>query len=836
MHATLSYEDVLAELRSSATGISDREAENRRERYGWNELPIKKKSMILAFLAQFNNILVYILLGALAFSVAMPFFEEDHVSFSSFIDSIAILAILLLNAVLGFIQEYKAEEAIALLKKLTAPNARVRRDGVEKIIPSRELVPGDVVFVEAGDKVSADGRLIAVSHLEINESSLTGESLPAGKSIDPVKDEKAPIAEQHCMVFAGTLVTRGSGEYVVTDIGVVSYIGRIATMVSETKVPVTPLAKRLHKLSALLGAVMLGFCVLVVIVGTLNGTPIQEMLLLGVSLAVAAVPEGLPAVVTVCLALGVRRMVKLHVLVRRLESLEALGSVTVICSDKTGTITENRMKVMEAWLPDGTQDKGQLDMLARAAASCNRAQLPDLGDPTEIGLLDYAVTRDVERLTIDDEEVPFTSEEKYMQTRHGQVAYLKGAPEKILDLVPVEDRSVVLEKNAQLASKGLRVLAVGMRREGKMYFLGLIAMEDPARKGVKEAVQEALMAGIRTIMITGDNLDTARAIARQVGIQGDAMDGKQIDALPPGGLTKALRTTSVFARVSPMHKVQILDALKSLGEIVAMSGDGVNDASALKGAHVGVAMGKIGTEVARDAASIVLTDDNFISIVSGIREGRRIYDNIRKFVLYLLQANMGELLLLMTTTFVGLPTPLLPLQILWINLLTDSLPALALSLESEEPDIMRRPPRNPKEHLLSGEWGRLLFISLWVSCFAFTFFLWQLSRGESEMVARSTTFCLVIVVELLLVFNVRSRHPFWKIGLTSNRWLLGAVAVPFVLQMVAIYTPLNTIFSLTPITLVQWGEILGIGIAGFLMFELLKLLPSGASRKMAKAS
>lgn len=832
MHANLTAAEVLSSLGSSPAGLTDAQVEESRAKYGWNELPAKKKSLLLAFFGQFNNVLVYILVAALVFSLAAPLVEGHGFSLEHSVDAVVILAILLLNAVLGFVQEYKAEEAIALLKKLTAPTVRVRRGGLEKILPSRELVPGDVVYAEAGDRISADGRLITVSHLEINESSLTGESLPASKTLDPIPG-KPMVADQRNMAFAGTLVSRGSGQYVVTDIGLASYIGQIAEKVSETEAPTTPLQRKLQKLSAQLALIMVGFCVLVVLVGLRNGTPLSEMLLLGVSLAVAAVPEGLPAVVTVCLALGVRRMIKLNVLVRRLESLETLGSVTVICSDKTGTITQNRMKVIETWIASGGQDKKETDLLAQIAASCNRASLPDLGDPTEIGLLEYAQERGVERLIIDDEEVPFTSEEKYMQTRHKGASFLKGAPEKIMELAPPADRAAVEKKNKEMASTGLRVLACAVKEGGKARFIGLVAMEDPPRPGVAEALADAESAGIRTIMITGDNRDTAAAIAKKVGIRGDAMDGHQLDALDKAGLVNALKTVSVFARVSPMHKVAILEALQSQGEIVAMSGDGVNDASALKGAHVGIAMGKNGTEVAREAGSIVLTDDNYVSIIAAVREGRRIYDNIRKFVLFLLQANMGELFLLMITTFLKLPTPLLALQILWINLMTDSLPALALSMEPEEPDIMQRPPRSPNETLLTGEWGMLLLSSLWMSCFAFVFFLWQMSSGETVEVARSTTFTLVVVLELLLVFNVRSRHPFWKIGLLSNRWLVGAVAVPIVLQMLVLYTPLNGIFSLQPLSLLQWGEILAIGLSGFFVFELLKA--THRPRKQASA-
>jgi len=825
MYMDLSITEVLRRMGTVREGLGDTVVAKRLEEHGFNELEQKKKSLWVLLLRQFHDILVYILVAALALSILVPFLEGEALTFESFLDSIVIGSILILNALLGFIQEFKAEEAIAELQKLTSPHSLVRRSAEEKMIPSRELVPGDIVLLEAGDKIAADGRIIICSHMEVNESSLTGESHTAHKVVDVLK-AGAALAEKHNMVFAGTLVTRGSAEYVVTATGTNTEIGKIARLVSQTSIPETPLQKRMKQLGKWIGAVVLALCLLVVLIGIGSGRSFMEVLLIGVSLAVSAVPEGLPAVVTICLAMGVKRMVKKKALVRRLDSLETLGSVTTICADKTGTITENRMIVIEVWTPEGCEESK--DQLALIAASCNRAKLPNIGDPTEIGLLRYAKQRNVKRRDIDDEEEPFTSENKYMVTRHGDERYLKGASEKIVEFCDEIQNAVVLKENTRMATKGLRVLACAIKEDGVTRFVGLVGMEDPPRRGVKKAIAEAKQAGIRTIMITGDNIDTAQAIADQVGIKGDAIGGLGLDKLTKEQLVECLEHTSVFARVSPKHKLEILEALQSSGEIVAMSGDGVNDAPALKGANVGVAMGKVGTEVAREASSIVLADDHYATMVAAVREGRRIYDNIRKFVLYLLRANFDELLFIMTTILLGMPLPYLPLHILWINLMTDGLPALALGMEPAESNIMDRPPRPPREHILSGQLGRLVFAAIFAFAMAFVFYLWQLSSGVPLIEARTTTLTLAINFELFLAISARSSRPFWHVNPFSNCWLIGAIALPFLLQIVLLYSPLAGLFHLVPITLGEWGEVFALAAGGFLVLELLKIIPNPA--------
>lgn len=821
MYTDQSFRAVLQALQTGEHGLSLQQVESVREKTGWNELPRKRRSLVLLFLRQFHSVLIYILFGALILSLAIPLLEGHAWTLESVLDAIVILAILLLNALLGFVQEYKADQAIVMLEHLTAPTARVRREGKLQIIPSRELVPGDIVLIEAGDKLSADGRLISESHLQCNESSLTGESSVVDKTADPLQGENLPLGDRRNMVFAGTLVTRGVGEMVVTATALGTEIGKIANLVSQTRMPETPLAHRMNQLSMLLGIVVLSLSSVVVLVSWLQGRPFWTILLTGASLAVSAVPEGLPAVVTVSLALGVRRMIRHHTLVRRLDALETLGSVTVICADKTGTITENKMRVVETWV-DATEDT---PLLAEIAASCNHAHLPDIGDPTEIGLLAFAEEQKVARLPIDREEVPFSSEDKYMQTVHGRRSYLKGAPEVIVRLCQT-DAPLMHQRNAAFAQKGLRVLACAVLEQGEKIprLVGLIALTDPPRATVKAAIAEAGRAGIRTIMITGDNLETALAIAAQVGIKGKGMLGEELDNLTSAKLRARLRTVSVFARVSPKHKLQILKALEEGGAIVAMSGDGVNDAPALKGANVGIAMGKVGTDVAREAASIVLTDDDYATIVAAVREGRRIYDNIRKFVLFLVRANFDEILFLLLTTFMGLPLPYLPLHILWINLMTDSLPALALGMEPAEKDIMLRPPRDPKEHIFAGQSGILILATLIGTAVVLLPFLFFLNHQTDLVRTRTVILSVAIVFEMFLAYSSRSNRPFWTLRFFGNPWLLGALLIPMMLHALLLYTPLSGVFDLVALSWRDVVLVFVISFTGFLAFEATKVV------------
>ncbi len=812
MYAHQSVPDVLAALRSDHSGLTTADADQRLAEQGPNELPVAKRSKWRMLGRQFNSVLVYILLGAMALSVAAPLLEHGTAAPSDFLDAGVIFAILILNAALGFAQEFQAEEAIAALKKLSSHHARVRRSDGEVIVPARTLVTGDVVVLEAGDRVPADGRLLRASHLRIDESSLTGESVPAEKrEVSLPKD--TPVADQDNMVFSGTLVTQGEGVCVVTATALSTQIGQVATLVADTAIPQTPLQLRLQRLGSLLGMVTLVMCAVALTIGWWRGTPILEILLVAVSLAVSAVPEGLPAVVTACFAFGVRRMADAQALVRRLDALETLGSVTVICTDKTGTVTANRMTVAQHHTAANTTARE----LGKALASCNHAALPDIGDPTELALLVFANEHGVHGDPIDEEVVPFTSERKYMATLHGETVFYKGAPEVIFDLCQCEDPAA-----DTFARQGLRVLAAAVERQGKPHYLGLVGMEDPPRAGVLEAVSEAQEAGIRTVLITGDNPRTGQAIAAQVGIMGDVLTGPELDVLDEAGLSEQLPHLGIYARVTPQHKLRILHALQAQGHVVAMSGDGVNDAPALRGAHVGIAMGARGTEVAREAAAIVLADDHFATIVTAIREGRRIHDNIRKFVLFLLRSNFDELLLVMAALAIELPLPLLPIHILWINLLTDGLPALALGTEPEEPGLMQRPPRPASQHLLSGEGFRLglatalgfgTALALWVSL---------VSQGDDLNHARAVLLTFIIAMELGMAQSARSPLPFWRYGLLGNRWLLVAMATVAIAHIALLYTPLATAFQLAPLIPSDWALVLSLAFGVVVIFELFK--------------
>lgn len=802
-------------------GLSAAEVDAARAQWGPNKLPETPWSILDLVRHQLQDVLVYILLAALAISIVTPFAEGHALSVGSFVDAIIIATILVLNAALGVIQEFQAERAIAELDRLHAPHARVRRDGRVQSIDAADVVPGDLLVLDAGDRLSADARLVQIAHLQADESALTGEAEPVAKTLDPLPAD-TPLAERDCMVHAGTLVTRGSGEALVVATGIHTELGQIAELVAATRLPTTPLQERLQQLGRNLGMVALAMCGLVSIVGWVRDMPVLEILLIATSLAVSAVPEGLPAVVTVCFALGVRRMAKQHALTRRLDALETLGAVTVVCTDKTGTITCNRMTVVEHHLADGFD----ATTLATVFASCSHGELPDAGDPTELALLAWAEERGAERLPIDVEEVPFSSEAKYMQTRHGDRVFVKGSPEKVLALCDAAPAGID-EVRTRYAEKGLRVLGAAAQVDGQLVFAGLVGMTDPPRDGVAEAVAEARRAGIRTVMITGDDPVTAAAIGAQVGIEGRVRTGRELDTMDAETLKEDVAETAIYARVSPQHKVALCQALLDRGEIVAMSGDGVNDAPALKKAHVGVAMGLRGTDVAREAAAIVLADDHFGTIIQAVREGRRIHDNIRRFVLFLLRANFDELLVILAAVAFGLPLPLLPIHILWINLATDGLPALALAAEPAHVGVMDRPPRDAQQHLLAGAWNQLIFAAVLGFAATLGFFLWRLQAGDPIEHVRAATLTLAIVIELLQALSARSERPLWTIGPFGNPWLLGSLVLVFCLHLVVLYTPLARAFQLEPLGGMDWLELGAVALVVFAALELVKLvLPS----------
>ena len=812
---------IIRSLSASEQGLSDSEISRIRESSGFNEIPPKKESAFKLLLSQFQDTMVYILLAAAGVSVVVPLIRHGHLDSQELTNALVIMAIVLLNAVLGFTQEWRAENAIAVLASLSAPRVKVRRSGKVTIIPSRELVPGDIILVEAGDRISADARLIASSSLEVDEASLTGESVPAAKFAE-AKVAAGLLSPGN--LYSATLVTRGFGEAVVQSTGLLTEIGKITSMVMNLKPPPTPLEIELQRAGHKIGIVVLALCSLIFAAGILSGMEISEIFFTAVSLAVAAVPEGLPAVVTICLAVGVQRMIKKHALIRRLDAVETLGSVTVICADKTGTITENRMAVQHVWVAEGSTRELTLEI----GASCNRSELPDVGDPTEVALLRHAESEHVGRLQIVEEEVSFTSEAKYMVTNHQKngkkLRYLKGAPEVISRFLSEGERSALLAESIKLSKLGLRVLACACQLDGPIVSAGLIAMMDPARSGVNQAILEARNAGIRTIMITGDHPATALTIAENVGLLSDGViDGEMLEKMDMEDLQHSLKSISVFARVQPVHKVKILEALQGLGHIVAMSGDGVNDAPALKRAHVGIAMGLRGTDVAREAGAMILTDDNFATIVLAVEEGRRIYDNIKKFVIFLMRSNLGEVMMISGAMLLGMPLPLLPLHILWVNLVTDSFPALALAVEGGERGIMHRMPRSRTDGIFTGEWPLLILAGTLNASLALGLFFFVHSQGSEHLVlARTVALTATIIFQMLLSVSTRTKAPVFFDSPLRNPWLIAAIFFSLSLHSVLLWTPFGLLFDVVAIPLRLLLETVVASIVCFLFFECVK--------------
>ncbi|MBI0584397.1 MAG: HAD-IC family P-type ATPase [Methanomassiliicoccus sp.] len=876
---------AMDDLSTSASGLTGTEAGARLQRYGPNELLVKKGPGPLALFArQFTDPLVAILLVAAAISFIVWLIEGGT---DGLIDTVVIMAIVLINAALGFYQEYKAERTLEALRDLASPQATVVRDGREMDVPSKELVPGDVIVLATGDKISADARLLEAINLDTIEAALTGESTPVTKNADSLAPEDAPVGDRSNMVHSGTVVGRGRGRAVVVATGMGTELGKIAGLVS-TGNEGTPLQKKLARLSGQLGIAVLAIAILIFILGLLRQVPLLDMFLTSVSLAVAAIPEGLPAVVTVCLALGLARMAKRNAVVRTLPSVESLGSATVICSDKTGTLTTGEMSVTEVALASRTVDvtgrgyepsgelllgggkaevTGELSWLIRAGALCNDSRLEKdrawtvIGDTTEGTLLVLALKAgtDLEALKAQYPrvgEVPFDSESKRMTTVHlhegRKYIFTKGAAESVLplcDKVMTDGREVVLDdrlrdemaqKDREMAGRALRVLAFSMKEsapddpapvEGGATFLGLVGMIDSPRPDAVEAIARCHTAGIRVIMITGDHERTAEAIARQMGI-GDgstpAISGKELSAMPPEELATRVKKASVFARVSPENKVDIVKALQANGEVVAMTGDGVNDAPALKRADIGVAMGITGTDVAKESADIVLVDDNFSSIAGAVEEGRGIYDNIRKFVAFLLSCNGGELALIFAAT-VLLTDPaflpfLLPIQILWVNLVTDSFPALALGLDPTDPGVMRRCPRDPKEGPVTRDMAyRIVLLSASMAVSGLLVFQLSMDLTGDVDRARTAVFCTLVLTQLFMVFSFRSeRSSVLKTGIRGNVRLVYAVLLSLALQLAVVYLPgLSDAFRTVPLEL-EWAFIIPLALLGLVVNEVIK--------------
>ena len=835
-------------------GLSDEEAARRLEEGGPNELEDRGGRSPWSILwEQFTSTMIVILIVAALASALLGDYE----------DSIAIAVIVVLNAALGFAQEYRAERAMAALKRLSAPRVRVRREGHVREVSARELVPGDVVLLEAGNLVPADGRLLEAANLRVQESALTGESEPVEKDPAVVVGEDTPLGERAGMVYSSTVVAGGRGLYIVTETGMATELGKIAAMIQSSAPEQTPLQRRLDHVGKVLALAALTIVGVVFVLGLLRGEDLEVMFLTAVSLAVAAVPEGLPAVVTIALALGAQRMLRRRALIRKLPAVETLGSVTVICSDKTGTLTENRMTVTVLDVADHTVEPGgeslhtaeqdpALALLLAGGALCNDALLEEdeenhlraIGDPTEGALVVAAAREGMKKPELEAAlprvgEVPFDSGRKRMTTVHevvpdsglpaaldsalngrdsgSYVAFTKGAVDGLVEissevwtgdgrLEPLSEewRGRISASNERLAENGIRVLGLGLRRlpafdgggeeelERDLTFFGMVGMIDPARPEAKEAVETCKRAGIRPVMITGDHPLTARHIAADLGIadDGQILTGRDLAGLSGEELDTLVEEVPVYARVSPEHKLSIVDALQKKGHIVAMTGDGVNDAPALRRADIGVAMGITGTDVSKEAADMVLTDDNFATIVAAVEQGRVIYDNIRKFIKYLLTSNSAEILVMLVGPFVGLGLPLLPLQILWINLVTDGPPALALSAEPAERGIMRRPPHPPGESVFARGLGRhVVWVGALMALVSLATGLWY-SRVAPE-IWQTMVFTTLTFSQLSHVMAIRSGdESLFRVGPLSNKPLLGAVALTFVLQLLAIYAPL----------------------------------------------
>jgi Ca2+-transporting ATPase len=861
----MAVDAVLARLHTSMQGLTAAEAQHRLGTYGPNVLTqAGRRSALGMFLLQFKDFMVLVLMVAAAISGLI-----GEVG-----DTIAIIAILVLNAVIGFVQEYRAERAMEALRAMAAPTATVLRDGNTLVIPAAEVVPGDVVLLEAGGIVPADLRLIESAHLRVEEAALTGESVPVEKSTHPLDDADLPLGDRSNMVYKGTVVTYGRGRGVVVATGMTTDFGRIAALLQGTEAVPTPLQRRLAHLGRRLAVVALIICAVILGVGILHGESPMFMFLTAVSLAVAAIPEALPAVVTISLALGARAMIRKKALIRKLPAVETLGSVTYICTDKTGTLTLNQMQ-LEAWYCQGTvtphaETDGPWRDLLRAMALCSDTRLEAdgkiVGDPTEVALARAAqevgfAKESLEKTWPRVAEIPFDAERRRMTTLHrhpdgGVVAYTKGAMEALLEhTVSVATASGVSDVNPdeivavadRMAADGHRVLALGMRHwpelpdditttevERDLMLLGLVGLLDPPREEAREAVAMCQAAGIVPVMITGDHPLTARAIAKRLGMLSDdkaTMTGTELSALSPEDLQRQVEHVRVYARVAPEQKLNIVTALQRRGHIVAMTGDGVNDAPALRRADIGVAMGITGTDVAKEASAMVLLDDNFATIVRAIREGRRIYDNIRRFIKYSITTNSGEVWTMFLAPLLGLPIPLLPIQILWINLVTDGLPGLALAAEPEEADIMSRPPRPPQESVFAH--GLALHV-LWVGPLMAALTLgtqaWVLHTGSSHW--QTMVFTVLCLAQLAHVLAIRSeRASLDRLGLFSNTALLGAVALTFGLQMATIYVPtLNRVFKTVSLSPAELATAVGTSSVVFVAVEGEKWLKRKRSR------
>lgn len=836
------------------------EVQRRKEKYGENKLEEQKKeSLLKRFIKQFNDFMIIILLIAAVISAVVAKIEGS----GDYIDSIIIVAIVVLNSIMGLVQEAKAEKSLEALQKMSAPVTKVRRDGRTLTVKGTDVVPGDIVILEAGNFVPADCRLINSYNLKVEESSLTGETVPVLKEASVLLTENTALGDTVNMAFATTIVVNGHAEGIVTETGMNTKVGKIAKMIITNEAPETPIQKKLGEVGKTLGMGCLMICAIIFVIGLLKKIEPIEMFMTSVGLAVAAIPEGLPAIVTIMLSIGVTKMAKKNSIIRKLPAVETLGSSSVICSDKTGTLTQNKMQITKIMDTKGEALNDTSDFILELGTMCTDVEIEGneaIGEATEVAIASCAMEHHKNKQELYAKmkrvgEIPFDSDRKMMTTIHqvnGKYRIItKGAPDVLLkrctkcyengNIVPLDTSKMAnIEKyNNQMAENALRVIAVGYydidklpntidskEIENHLIFVGLMGMIDPPREGVKEAVATCRRAGIKTVMITGDHIATAKAIAKDLGIlRGNsyAVTGAELDEISQKQLERDIMNYSVFARVTPEHKVRIVKAFQSTGAVVAMTGDGVNDAPALKNADIGIAMGKNGTDVAKNASDMILTDDNFVTIVEAVKQGRNIFENIKKAVHFLLATNIGEIVTIFIGLLLGIKSPLLAIQLLWVNLVTDSLPAIALGLEPPEKDIMNKKPRDSKKSLFAdGLWGKIFTEGIMLGMLT----LLSFSIGShlySVEVGRTMAFVSLGILELVHSFNIRSEESIFKMGLFKNKYLIGAFALGTLLQVLVVVIPsFAEIFKLVPLAEEQWLYTVGISIIPIAVMEIQK--------------
>ena len=850
MWQTLKEEDVLHKLNTNEkNGLKEEDVKKLQKEEGKNKLQdSKKESIFIKFIKQFNDFMIIILIIASIISAIVSKVQGEN----DYIDSIIIILIVILNAIMGVVQEQKAEKSIEALKKLTPQKAKVIRNGKKTEINAEDLVKGDIIILETGNYIPADCRLLETYNFQVEESSLTGENIPSEKNANILCNKNSALGDMKNMAFMASIVVNGHAKAVVTETGMNTTVGKIAKMMITNKAPETPIQKKLSQVGKILGIVCLAICMLIFLIGLIKKIEPIEMFMTSVGLAVAAIPEGLPAIVTIVLSIGVTKMAKKNSIIRKLPAVETLGSSNVICSDKTGTLTQNKMKVKEI-------KSNNKDLTIQYGALCTDCEILDnkvIGEPTEKAIVEKALEmgknkKDIEKQMPRINEIPFNSNRKMMTTIHQKgnkyIVITKGAPDILLERCIDKDKIMYKRQNSEMTNKALRVMGVAYKElttlpskinsdtlENNLKFLGLIGMIDPPREGVREAVETCKKAGIKTVMITGDHIETAKAIARDLNIltiKDKAITGQELDKIPQKELEKNIKEYSVFARVTPEHKVRIVKAWQHTGAVVAMTGDGVNDSPALKNADIGIAMGKNGTDVAKNASDMILTDDNFVTIVEAVKQGRNIYDNIKKAIHFLIATNIGEIVTIFMGLVLGMKSPLLAIQLLWVNLVTDSLPAIALGLEPAEKDIMKRKPINSKKSIFAdGLWNKIIIEGIMIGMFTLVSF----SIGNKYYgleIGRTMAFITIGLLELIHSFNIKSEESIFNMGILENKYLIGSFILGVIIQtIVVIIEPLADIFKLSQLNITQWIITILISILPIPIMELQKKIDKSSKK------